>query len=75
MIERKKKTKIKKVSYSGGMYPNVPIRREESDILLPTSVSLVNPKSATCNKENRGDFSATMRISFERNIMAIEALG
>jgi hypothetical protein len=30
------------------MYPNVPTRRVGSDV-LPTSVSLVNPKPATCN--------------------------
>lgn len=30
------------------MYPNVPTRRVGSDA-LPTSVSFVNPKSATCN--------------------------
>ena len=34
------------MSYSGGMYPNVPTRRVGSDV-LPTSVSFVNPKSAT----------------------------
>jgi hypothetical protein len=70
VIEKKKKNQDKKVSYSGGMYPNVPTRRVGIDV-LPPSVSLVNPKSATCNKENRGDFSATMRIGFERNIMAL----
>lgn len=36
----------KDLSYSGGMYPNVPTRRVGSDA-LPTSVSFVNPKSAT----------------------------
>lgn len=39
LIQRKK-------TYSGGMYPNVPTRRVGSDA-PPTSVSLVNPKSAT----------------------------
>lgn len=39
--------KSRRPSYSGGMYPNVPTRRVGIDV-LPTSVSFVKPKSATC---------------------------
>ena len=49
MYEKKRKyqnTISSQVSYSGGMYPNVPTRRVCNDV-LPTSVSLVKPKSAT----------------------------
>jgi hypothetical protein len=38
--------------YSGGMYPNVPTRRPVGSDELPTSVSLVNPKSATYKYEH-----------------------
>lgn len=34
------------------MYPNVPTRRPVGSDELPTSVSLVNPKSATCVYEH-----------------------
>ena len=34
------------------MYPNVPTRRPVGSDELPTSVSLVNPKSATCIYEH-----------------------
>lgn len=37
------------VLYSGAMYPNVPIAPRVAE--LPTSVSFVKPKSATCNTE------------------------
>lgn len=39
------------ITYSGGMYPNVPTRRPVGSDELPTSVNLVNPKSATYKYE------------------------
>lgn len=54
--------KIKNSSYSGGMYPNVPTRRVGMDE-FPTSVSLVNPKSATCNMNSRNVLWSFHQIS------------